>query len=691
MQVLRVADEVLEPMITVLDFNDAPRLHPVDIDPDLGMIAAYLNVIVDECEGFLPIRGFMDQGQGRDGRPYNEWVDLRNPDLPQIVFNMAAYCSSNGIATYCIPATVKERGQARASEVAQVRSIVCDIDGGNIPKKLAHLAQHIGTPTLIVESGGRTDNGADKLHAYWKLDEVAEDPADLERIARIRHVIAVKVGADTHFQSLHQPIRIPGSVYHKHRRTRLVSIRANNRTEFTLDEIERAVSDMPPLESFGGSHLDFNDAGPRKLGADNALRGNFEAGGEGEQTRFNALSAVIGNEIRTWHEGRQTAEEAWSRVVGYNQSRISPPWPEERLKAEFEALQRKHVEKHGSAQSPPSAEEVAREFLSSREFVDRFKPKAFLLKGIIEEGRLYTMTGPTGTGKTAIALLIGMNIARGIPVGNLKTKKRPVLFLAGENPDDVRTRYIAMLEQAGINADDVPMYFREGFFSVEQQKQMVLDFIAKHDVGLVIVDTLQAFFDGDDSNSNEQMKAMAQAFRSITMKGPAVVIPAHPKKNPTRDTNEPYGGGALVNEIDGNLALWGDLENVELYWCKKFRGAFDPVNFALTIGPLQDYRDADGDPIVTVTAKAISDSEAARIAQGQEADEDVLLATISANPGASFADLAAKCHQATGDITWSRRKVQTVLERLKADKLVRKYRKKYVLTDTGSDVLKGAK
>src|SRR5690606_11699222 len=156
------------------------------------------------------------------------------------------------------------------------------------------------------------------------------------------------------------------------------------------------------------------------------LRGNFEAGGEGEQTRFNALSAVIGNEIRTWHEGRQTAEEAWSRVVGYNQSRISPPWPEERLKSEFEALQRKHVEKHGAAQAPPSAEEVAKEFLSSREFVDRFKPKAFLLKGIIEEGRLYTMTGPTGTGKTAIALLIGMNIARGIPVGNLKTKKRPV-------------------------------------------------------------------------------------------------------------------------------------------------------------------------------------------------------------------------------------------------------------------------
>ena len=53
-------------------------------------------------------------------------------------------------------------------------------------------------------------------------------------------------------------------------------------------------------------------------------------------------------------------------------------------------------------------------------FLDEWKPKDFLLKPILEEGRLYTLTGPTGTGKTAIVLLIALHIAMGWPLGTLQ-------------------------------------------------------------------------------------------------------------------------------------------------------------------------------------------------------------------------------------------------------------------------------
>ena len=63
------------------------------------------------------------------------------------------------------------------------------VDSGDIPAKLDHLLHHLGRPTLIVESGGRTPEGATKLHVWWKLTEPAEG-ADLDRfVGRARPVL----------------------------------------------------------------------------------------------------------------------------------------------------------------------------------------------------------------------------------------------------------------------------------------------------------------------------------------------------------------------------------------------------------------------------------------------------------------------------------------------------------------------
>jgi hypothetical protein len=48
------------------------------------------------------------------------------------------------------------------------------LDAGDIAAKLGHLVHHLGAPTLLVESGGRTAEGGAKLHAWWRLTEPAE-------------------------------------------------------------------------------------------------------------------------------------------------------------------------------------------------------------------------------------------------------------------------------------------------------------------------------------------------------------------------------------------------------------------------------------------------------------------------------------------------------------------------------------
>ena len=177
------------PMTTMLDFNDAPMRQPVALEPNQEMLATYIDVVFGYLEGLFPFRGFADNGSGYNGKPYNEWVDISRDDTVDVISNMASYCSSNGTAAYCIPGTVAKRGQAKAADVVQTQVLVCDIDGGNIAEKLAHATQYLDTPTLIIESGGRTEDGQDKLHVYWKLTEPAEAD-DLQIVRRLRHELA---------------------------------------------------------------------------------------------------------------------------------------------------------------------------------------------------------------------------------------------------------------------------------------------------------------------------------------------------------------------------------------------------------------------------------------------------------------------------------------------------------------------
>ncbi len=103
---------MLELMTKSLDFNDTPHLHPAPGEPDQAVMGIYLDVVFGYLDGMLPFRGFVDQGQGHGGKPYNEWVDISRGDTLNVIFNMASYCAGNGTAAYCIPGTVEDRGKA---------------------------------------------------------------------------------------------------------------------------------------------------------------------------------------------------------------------------------------------------------------------------------------------------------------------------------------------------------------------------------------------------------------------------------------------------------------------------------------------------------------------------------------------------------------------------------------------------
>ncbi|TIU89975.1 MAG: hypothetical protein E5W01_10845, partial [Mesorhizobium sp.] len=88
-----------------------------------------------------------------------------------------------------------------------------------------------------------------------------------------------------------------------------------------------------------------------------------------------------------------------------------------------------------------------------------FVPPDYHLEGIAQAGFLYSTTAMTGTGKTAVLLLLAAHTALGTSINDREVRKGRVVYFAGENPDDVTMRWIAMAHHMGFDADAMEVHF----------------------------------------------------------------------------------------------------------------------------------------------------------------------------------------------------------------------------------------
>jgi AAA domain len=267
--------------------------------------------------------------------------------------------------------------------------------------------------------------------------------------------------------------------------------------------------------------------------------------------------------------------------------------------------------------------------LSSAKFVESFVPPDYVIFGLLQRRFLYSITGKTGAGKTAILLRTAAHVAEATKIIDRDVEPGRVLYLAGENADDVRMRWIALAQHMGFDLDTVDVHFIPGVFKISEMRDRIRAEIKLiGDVSLIIVDTAAAYFEGDDENSNTQFGDYARrTLRPLTtMPGePCVVVACHPVKNASDDNLIPRGGGAFLNEMDGNLtAVMSGV--IELHWQGKYRGPdFAPIHFATRTVTHERLKDSKGRLIPTVVASPLSEQGHADIAQALQRRQDELL------------------------------------------------------------------
>src|SRR5262249_18257085 len=286
------------------------------------------------------------------------------------------------------------------------------------------------------------------------------------------------------------------------------------------------------------------------------------------------------------------------------------------------------------------------------EFLADYVAPDYLVEGLLQHHYFYSLTGMTGAGKTAVALLIAILVADragGQNVGTYAVEHGRVVYIARENPTDVRMRLIGMCEKMGIDPAKLDLFVIEQLETLDKDlPRITREIEALGDVALVIVDTSVAVFQGDNENDTVQQRDHAKRQRKLCdLPGrPCVVTLCHPIKNASSPEQlVPRGAGAFLNEVDGNFSLWAhDDRLADLHWTGKFRGPdFEKVTFRLT--PINTMRlvDKKGRLLPTVMAQLVTLEEVAEAEAKGLFQEDHLLVAMLKRPRGSLAELAIDC------------------------------------------------
>jgi len=238
------------------------------------------------------------------------------------------------------------------------------------------------------------------------------------------------------------------------------------------------------------------------------------------------------------------------------------------------------------------------------------QPPFYVWHHVLQKGCLYALTARWGHGKTPIMVTVTLHIAMGMALGGHATTPARVLYMCGENPEDVRLRASAAALKFDVEGAELAsrIYFTKRPVSLDNPMQLrhfVEDAATFGPFGLIVIDTGPAHSAADDEDANRDMHKLAIAMRDLMepLGNPATVALMHPTKSADREGLQPRGGGAFSGSIDGELCAWQENGKIEFFHRTKFRGpGFSSIWFDIEKFTLPAMVDNFGNPVLTVLA-----------------------------------------------------------------------------------------
>jgi hypothetical protein len=179
----------------------------------------------------------------------------------------------------------------------------------------------------------------------------------------------------------------------------------------------------------------------------------------------------------------------------------------------------------------------------------------YLVKGVLDAGRMSLLYGTPGSLKTFVALELAVHVARDQPWHGHRVRGGPVVYVACEGEGSIDIRLTAFCQHHGIERTGAPLYILPqavNLGDVNGDVRRLIEELKKvGNVKLVIVDTLNRALFGGNENSPEDMGAFITACDAVReATGAHVLVIHHSGKDIERGAR---GHSALLGAIDTEL------------------------------------------------------------------------------------------------------------------------------------------
>jgi hypothetical protein len=264
--------------VSVGSDSDAGRQASL-LEPDKQLIGQFIATILRHASpiGHLSLRAFYDDGGTELFKPLLT-VDLRAQNFHKHAVDVAQDIARRAAqhprkAVVCPPmAAFRDKNSAKEADIVQAFALSVDCDK-HPNAGWAQLEEILGSPTVVVRSGGVWTNGngpEPKVHLYWRLTVPATSAEQLARLKEARRLATTIAGGDVSNVPNCHCLRLPGS-WHRKAEPRLCDIAVlNDDAEIDLDAALQRLRAVAPQEKLrtdnGTGSGDGVDWGEKLLG-----------------------------------------------------------------------------------------------------------------------------------------------------------------------------------------------------------------------------------------------------------------------------------------------------------------------------------------------------------------------------------------------------------------------------------------
>lgn len=235
----------------------------------------------------------------------------------------------------------------------------------------------------------------------------------------------------------------------------------------------------------------------------------------------------------------------------------------------------------------------------------------YLVKGVIGDGAMSVVYGPSNSGKTFFALDLAYHIATGQEWRGRRVRQAAVLYLAAEGGRGIANRIVALRRQHGLV--DVPFALRRAGLDLlkdqadlQQVYDLAMEVKKRNDSLAIVIDTLSRVMAGGDENSAADMTALIRnidAIREAT--GAHIMLVHHTGKDTARGAR---GHSSLRAATDTEIEVQQE-DGARAAVVSKQRDYEGGQTFAFSLKEVPLGIDQDGDQVSTCVLE-IEDSDA---------------------------------------------------------------------------------